>query len=660
MQKRTAPLCLALLVPGMLAGQSQTPLAQATSASHQENLFAGFETHVLENGLRVWFRHIPGAANTSVGVSIPYGSDMDPEGREETAHFVEHMLFGDHRGVSEEDIKDQVESVGGSRNGFTTSDHTFYYATLPAEFGLAGIEWLSHIIEPHEMAPEVVELNRQPVALEIRAQPRELFDHIGAILDPDWLRRPDFWKREFGLLTRQSRGYDRHRSLYAISPQDLKDFYDRYYVPEAMTLVVAGDLPGDSAMSLVQATFGQLPARAVPDAYRPTTDPGRGYRQVNWEFRPNVQYRRLFKVYDQDRDASIRMLFLSRYLSRRLSAQLRFGETKAVYGISVSPIQRGPATYFAIQAPIDEDEWDFARGVIDAELRALTEGSTPASEFEADRQAVVERLIAENRESLDLVMWLYRSFHSPGLFEDFPDLPVEFAALDQEDLAAFASELFDPEREMEYLDYPQPLTQGVFAFLVVLLGVLVMKGTATALTRPIQMRDIRYVARIRLSVPILLIGGIAYFGFGIASMRLLVAAVERAMAAWVMPFESYVYQMGAFVVVGSLALVAGVLYLSIPPRKLLVFPDHVRVKSRVYRSRVIPLEDIESVGRRRIADVARRGRLFSTLPLSLGVGPAAVHLEVRGGMGYIFRVRDPVELMEVMRELGVPVEGEEA
>lgn len=80
------------------------------------------------------------------------------------------------------------------------------------------------------------------------------------------------------------------------------------------------------------------------------------------------------------------------------------------------------------------------------------------------------------------------------------------------------------------------------------------------------------------------------------------------------------------------------------------------MKSRVYRSRVIPLDDIQSVGRRRITDVARRGRLFSTLPLSLGLGPPAVHLEVRGGLGYLFRVRDPVELLDVLRELGVPVE----
>jgi predicted Zn-dependent peptidase len=623
---------------------------------HQENLFAGFETHVLDNGLRVWFRRIPGAANTSVAISIPYGWDMDPRGREETAHFVEHMLFGDHRGMTEEEIKDQVESVGGRRNGFTTPDRTFYYVTLPAERGMFAIEWLSRVVEPHEMAPDVVERNRQPVALEIRARPRELFDHLAALLQPEWLARADSWEREFGLVTRQGRKYDRFRSLHAITPQDLRDFYDRYYVPEAMTLMVVGDLPRDSAMALVRSTFGGLAPGHAPPAYGPTVDPGRKYRQVTWEFRPNVQYRRLFKVYAQDREASLRTLFLGRYLTRRLTARLRFGETKAVYGVSASPIRRGPAQYFAVQAPINEEEWDFAREVIDGELRALAEASTPPAEFAADRQAVVERLIAENRESGDLVMWLYRDFHPRGVFEDFPDLPAEFAAMTQAELASFVGEWFVPQREVEYLDYPQPLTQGVLALLVVWLGMLVMKGTATVLTRPIEMRNIRYVARIRLSVPILVLGGVAFFGFAVVAGRLLVFAVEHALVAWVMPVESYLFQMTVFALVGSLGLVAAVLYASIPPRKLLVFPDHVRVKSRVYRSRMIPLDAIESVARRRIADVARRGRLFSTVPLSLGVGPAAVHLEVRDGRGYLFRVRDPVELMEVLRELGVAVE----
>ena len=196
-----AAVVAALLASSAADGQEATPAPPPPDAagSGQVNLFEGFETHVLDNGLRVWFRHIPGAANTTAAVSVPYGRDMDPVGKEQTAHFVEHMLFGDHRGRTEEEIKDEIESVGGRRNGLTTNDRTFYYATVPADFGLLGIEWLSRIVEPHDMEPEVVDLNRQPVALEIRARPREFFDHVWAILNPEWLRWPGSWERDFGI-----------------------------------------------------------------------------------------------------------------------------------------------------------------------------------------------------------------------------------------------------------------------------------------------------------------------------------------------------------------------------------------------------------------------------------------------------------------------------
>lgn len=60
-----------------------------------------------------------------MGVSVPYGWDLDPEGKGELAHFTEHMLFSDHRGRTEEEIKDEIELRGGERNAFTTPDRTF-------------------------------------------------------------------------------------------------------------------------------------------------------------------------------------------------------------------------------------------------------------------------------------------------------------------------------------------------------------------------------------------------------------------------------------------------------------------------------------------------------------------------------------------------------
>ena len=363
------PLALAALLTSGVAAQDQP-------GPHPENPFADFETHELSNGMRLWVRTLPGASEVSVGVAIPFGWDMDPEGKEELAHFTEHMLFSDHRGVPEQEIKDQIESRGGRRNGFTMPDRTFYYVTLPADEGLFGLDWLHRVLEPHEMAPEVVDRNRHPVALEIGARPREIGDRVAAWLNPRWLRRPGFWEREFGLTEVREGGYDRWASLHAITAEDLTAFYDRYYAPAAMTLVVVGDVPRDSIVRGAEATFGSLESREVPPSYGSLSDPGRPDRFHLWTFRPNVRYRRLFKIYDLDQAAHLQLIFLARYLDRRLSARLRFGETKAVYGVSSTVVRRGPASYLALDAPIDPEQWEFARGVIDEEL-LRGQGSAP-------------------------------------------------------------------------------------------------------------------------------------------------------------------------------------------------------------------------------------------------------------------------------------------
>ncbi len=645
--------------PGARASSLPSQDGETASAS-AHNPFAGFRTHRLGNGMRVWLKVDPDAADISVGVVVPYGADMDPPGMEQLAHYTEHMLFSDHRGLSEEEIKDQVESRGGARNGFTTADHTFYYVTLPAEHGLYGLEWLGRILEPHAMDPTVVERNRHPVALEIGARPPELVDHLRRWLDPGWLHRTEFWEREFGISTAAGRRYDRWSSLQAITPEDLREFYDRYYVPGAMTLVIVGDVDGRAALELAEERFGFLEARPAPPSYGPLSDPGRGDRFVIWTARPDVRYRRMFKVYDLDDDAHLRFLFLARYLERRLTARLRFGETKAVYGVGARLVRRGPASYLLIDAPVDEKQWGFALGVIDEELQSLVDGTTPADHFRADRDAVVGRLVAANREPQDLVFWAYHSLYDPALHADFPDLPGVFASYEVDDMAAFVREQLRPEREIVSIRRPHVLSRTWLGLLALSLAVLTFRAVGRALTRPVEMRSIRYVARMRVSPLVVAVGGSAYVLGAIVAGRLLAAAGERIWYAWIFPVDLYPFQLGVWAVTGVGALSLLILYLSIPPRKLLVFPDHVRVKHFFYRSRAIPLTDLRRARRARVSELLRDGTIWRTLPVSLGLTARGVHLEPRSGMGYLFRARRPDELLDVLAELGVPVDGHHA
>ena len=168
--------------------------------------------------------------------------------------------------------------------------------------------------------------------------------------------------------TRSARRYDRWASLQRIVPEDAADFYDRYYVPEAMTLTVIGDLDRSEVLAISERTFGSLIKRPVPPTDAAAEDPARRRATSYWGFGPNVRYTARYKLFDSDARDDLMLLFVRDLLSRRLNQRLRYGEQKAVYGLQVSTTQRGPAGFLEIQGSIAENEYDFAQGIIQEEI----------------------------------------------------------------------------------------------------------------------------------------------------------------------------------------------------------------------------------------------------------------------------------------------------
>ena len=74
--------------------------------------------------------------------------------------------------------------------------------------------------------------------------------------------------------TRGLQPIDRWSTLQAITHEDLRGFYDTYYVPESMTLTVIGDINRAEALAVAERSFGELPRRPVPSREIPIRDPG--------------------------------------------------------------------------------------------------------------------------------------------------------------------------------------------------------------------------------------------------------------------------------------------------------------------------------------------------------------------------------------------------
>ena len=612
------------------------------------NPFAGFETHFLSNGVKVWFKQLPGAPNVSVSAGVPVGSDADPPGKEQLAHFTEHMLFSDRDGRTEQEIKDAVEGIGGRRNGFTYRDRTWYYVTIGREHGLFAIEWLAGILSPHEMDPAVVDRGRQPVQNEMRARPREFLDHLVAALNPGWLAFPDFWEREFGIERLRAPFPDMWRSLHGITPEDLRGFYDRYYSPAVMTVTIVGDLDRDDALERARRTFGSIPARPAERWATTAEDPGRGRSTYRWGFQSTAGYQSRHKLFYANSDELLTAMFVRDLLNRRLNQRLRYGERKAVYGASANLVMRGPAAYLQVSSRIDEDDFDFASAIIDEEIEYLRSGSLGAAEFEADRAAVIERLRGANQTADALNAWTRQVFYDPATFTDFPDVLTFYQNLSQSQVASFSARAFDESRQVLSVSRTQPVSQGMAVLAVAVLVWITLKLVAGALTRPVRMKDIRYVAHFRLPVVLRAAYALGLIAATLALGRVAAAALGWGVDRWLLPVDDYVIQHAAVAGMLFIGLLAAALLLTSSPRKLLIFEDHIRIKSRAWRSRILKADDIEEIALERgFGAWLSRGVLWSP-PLAFGLVGPGIHLRPVKGRSYFFRSRDTTELAEVL------------
>lgn len=637
---RSVVLILLLLMPPALAAQDAPA-----------NPFAGFETWILPNGLKVWYKHMPGQPNAALSVTVQVGSDADPVGKEQLAHFLEHMLFSDHLGLTTQQIKKQIEDRGGVWNGNTTADRTFYFVHIKKDEGLFALDWLYRIVSPHEMKPDVVERERYPVEVEVGARPREITDWINALyVLPPFLRLPGTWKRQFNLDTTESRDFYTYRSLRSITPAELKQFYDRHYSPKRMTLAVIGDLPKDAVRELVQKTFATLSSSQEPPPLATATDAGRLESRFFWQSRPNIVYGRRFRFASLTAHDELMLKFIEEFLGKRLNDRLRFGEKKAAYGISTFLTKRGPAGYFVVGGTIRESEFDFARKVFDEEIEALRNGTLSDAAFETDRAVVIQQARVSYSTPETLESWVAFEFDHRERHHEFPDVLSSFQSVTKAEVAAFVAQHFVSEREFRSTTYPLPLSEAVIGVLGLAVLFATVKTMRWILTRPVDMKRIRYVAHFRIPKVLYWTAGAILVVVVAIGLRLLGFAYEVLSVRWLVPRDSFALQWGSYAVMGATLVASIVLALSLVPSKLLVFDDRLLIKYVAYRSVAIPLEKISELSLQRFTGVWASRRLWKCIPLKWGVVSPGIYLKTANGWSYFFDVRDRAELVKVLEQ----------
>jgi len=217
------------------------------------------ESFTLPNGLEVVIVTNHRAPVVTHMVWIKAGSGEEEAGKTGIAHFLEHLMFRGTKEVGPGQFSETVSRLGGDDNAFTTSDYTAYYESVAAdsleEMMRLDADRLSNLdLSDATVLPErdvILEERRQRVDNDPSAQLGEMLNAALYLNAP--YRNPVIgWEHEMaGLVSADARG-----------------FYDRWYAPNNVVVVIAGDVTLDSVKPLAEKYYGAIPAREVPARQR--------------------------------------------------------------------------------------------------------------------------------------------------------------------------------------------------------------------------------------------------------------------------------------------------------------------------------------------------------------------------------------------------------
>jgi zinc protease len=446
---RTARRWLAVAVMGAMVPAivwaQPAPAAEVPPLAGALPLDPAVRAGVLPNGLQYFIRqNARPASRVSLRLAVNVGSMHEDEDQRGLAHFLEHMAFNGTRNFKPGELVTFLESTGARFgphvNAYTSFDETVYMLDVPTDReGLVD----RALLVLHDFAGGML------------LDPDEIEKERGVVLE-EWRGRLGAGSRlteqQLPVLLQGSRYAERlpiglPEVLKGFPHQRLRDFYERWYRPDQMAVIVVGDVDVDAIEALVRKRFDDLVrpgrpvetvARGVPPhaetLYSVATDPEAQGWTVSVVYKHPIEAERTVADYRRTliRQLAIRMLTLRlQELARQPEAPFLAADA------GTDPLGRD-VSLFQLGAAVQEGRLAAGLEALVTEARRMAEFGFTDGELTRARQALLalyERAYNERttEESPRLAMELVRHF--------LQDEPVPGIAFEYEVAARYLPEV---------------------------------------------------------------------------------------------------------------------------------------------------------------------------------------------------------------------------
>lgn len=225
----------------------------------------------LDNGLKVLVKEDHRTPVVVSQIWYKVGSSYEPGGLTGISHALEHMMFKGTPTLGPGEFERIIAANGGSQNAFTSRDYTAYFEQLEKDrlevsFRLEADRMRHLLLAEEDFAKEL-----RVVAEERRLRTED---------SPEGLTQEQFYAIAYVSSPYHHPIIGWMNDITSLRVEDLRHWYQQWYVPNNATLVVVGDVDPQKVLELAKTYFGPLQPHELPILKPAAEIPQRGERRL--------------------------------------------------------------------------------------------------------------------------------------------------------------------------------------------------------------------------------------------------------------------------------------------------------------------------------------------------------------------------------------------
>jgi len=366
-------------------------------------------TGELDNGLEYIIReHANPPGKIGVWLHIDTGSLNETDEQRGLAHYLEHMAFNGSENFPPGEVVKYFESIGltfgRDQNAFTSFDQTAYQLYLPdteRETLAGGLLFFGDVAARLLLNEEDIDEERGIIFEELRTG-----RGVQQRLRDQWLER-----LAPGSLIGVRLPIGTEETIAGLERQDFLDYYNTWYVPGNMTVLVVGDMDPAMAEEEIRKAFGSLPEAPDPENVNAGVEPYTSRRAIV-AHDPELTQASVGMMFVDEAEPAVttvgglrrelvRQLAIESF-NRRLAGKVDEGEARMLGGGAFAQNLFDAMRFAQATAASQVDGWQEALEDLVVEVRRAELHGFNAQELETARESMLAQLeqLAEQEPTL--------------------------------------------------------------------------------------------------------------------------------------------------------------------------------------------------------------------------------------------------------------------